>query len=100
MAFVVNMGKTQEPPHTTDMNSGEMLNTSLIGIGIAAIAYANAATNAGPVSNASANASSNANVVVVEDKVEEEAKEVCARQHSGIRLWSGARQCGTKTLKK
>jgi hypothetical protein len=82
MALVIIMGKAQEPPHTTDIDSGEMLNTSLIGIGIAA----NADANAVPVLNANANASANANVVVVEDKVEEEAKDMCARQHSSIRL--------------
>jgi hypothetical protein len=64
------------------MDSREMLNISLIGIGIAA----NANAIAVPVSNANTNASANANVMVVEDKVEEEAKDVRARQHSGIRL--------------
>ncbi len=82
MALVIIMGKAQEPPHTTNIDYGEMLNGSLIGIGIAA----NADTNAVPVSNANVNASANANVMVVEDKVEQEVKDACARQHSGIRL--------------
>ncbi len=82
MGLVIITGKAQEPPHTTDMDSGKMLNTSLIGIGIAAN------TDAGnvSVSNANAYVSANSNVVVVEDKVEEEAKDACTRQHSGIRL--------------
>ncbi len=46
----------------------------------------NADADAVPVSNANANSSANAIVVVVEDKVEEEAKDACARQHSGIKL--------------
>ncbi len=62
---------------------GEMLNTSLLGIGILA---ANANADAVPVSNANTNASANSNAMVVEDKVDEEAKDVCARQHSGNRL--------------
>jgi hypothetical protein len=82
MALVIIMGKAQEPPHTTNTDYGEMLNGSLIGIGLAA----NADTNAVPVSNANVNASANANVMVVEDKVEQEVKDACARQHSSVRL--------------